>query len=32
VQRFLEVAHTLAREGRLSRYVYLATRPSSPEV
>lgn len=28
LQRFLAVAHTLAREGRLSRQVYLASKPS----
>ena len=27
VQRFLDVAHTLAHERRLSRYLYLASRP-----
>jgi SAM-dependent methyltransferase len=31
VQRFLQVAHTLASERRLSRYMYLATTPSSPD-
>ena len=28
VQRFLTVAHTLASERRLSRFMYLALRPS----
>ena len=31
VQRFLEVAHTLAGERRLSRFMYLASRPASPD-
>jgi SAM-dependent methyltransferase len=30
LQRFLGAVHTLASERRLSRYVYLASRPSSP--
>ena len=30
LQRFLEVVHTLASERRLSRYMYLASRPSAP--
>ena len=30
VQRFLEAVHTLSSEKRLSRYMYLAVRPSAP--
>lgn len=30
LQRFLDVAHTLARERRLSRYMYLASKSSAP--
>ena len=29
VQRFLEAVHTLSSEKRLSRYMYLAARPSA---
>jgi hypothetical protein len=31
VQRFLAAVHTLASERRLSRYMYLASRPSTVE-
>ena len=30
LQRFLDAVHTLANDRRLSRFMYLATRPSSP--
>ena len=32
LQQFLEAVHTLAGERRLSRYMYLASKPSAPDV